>query len=89
MDTYNKTLAFIAFQTLSVTIDKTSICSGSAVWKSFSIKPAASRKCAKTMPIIIKREIVEFRNAGININTKTEPDKNAPVRTRSHCRKFI
>lgn len=64
-------------------------CTAAAVlagtWKKYNINPAANRKWAPSIPIIRKREYLEFLNAGVRTAIKTEPDNSAAVITKSHC----
>jgi hypothetical protein len=55
-------------------------------WKKYNIKPAANTKCATIILIMIMKEYLENRKAGINVKTRTEPDRKAAVETSSHCK---
>jgi hypothetical protein len=48
------------------------------------MKPAARRKCADAIPMIRKNEYLDSLSDGINTLMRTDPERNAAVRTRSH-----
>lgn len=54
-------------------------------WKKQSINPAAKTKCADAIPTIKNSEYFDSFKDGIKTLMRTDPDKNAPVITSSHC----
>jgi hypothetical protein len=75
----------------STTLFMTGARSGedAGVWKRHSMNPAANTKCIKAIPIIKKNEYFDNLIDGISALIRTDPDKKAPVRTKSHCKKDI